>query len=121
MKQNILFLIFLVSFACGLSAQRIDEGCVGCNNAGNGAIVDNKKNNSDITIYPNPATDFFSISNEEAAEHITIFSVLGRKLATFVVSKGEKYNISDLSSGTYLVQVADKQGKTLVTQRFYKK
>ncbi len=108
----------------GVSAQRPSTGddCGNCGNAGaNGSYSDSKKATTELYIFPNPAVDYVSLSNDDVAAQITIVNMLGRKVKSFNVEKGDKYYINELPSGTYLVQVVDKQGKTLVTQRISKR
>ncbi|MCC6725613.1 MAG: T9SS type A sorting domain-containing protein [Saprospiraceae bacterium] len=75
-----------------------------------------------ISIYPNPATNFISINKDENVRDIAIFNLVGRKLKTFQdVEKGEHYDVSDLPTGMYLVQVIDTNKKILTTQRISKR
>ena len=74
-----------------------------------------------ITIYPNPASDFIQISNHEDVSQIIVFNLVGRKMKTFEVQGDEKYNISNLPKGMYLVQLVNHGKKIITTQRISKR
>lgn len=62
---------------------------------------------ANISLYPNPANTTVNIENAEGLI-VTIFDVLGREL--FIkenLSVSEQLNISNLSEGTYLLQISD--------------
>jgi hypothetical protein len=74
-----------------------------------------------ISIYPNPASEYIFVSNEEAVKSILVYNVLGRKMKNFEVEKGEHYEIGDLPNGLYVVQLVGKNNKVLTTQRLTKR
>ncbi len=75
-----------------------------------------------ISIYPNPATNYISINNDENVKSITIFNLVGRKLKTFKdIQKNEQYDVTTLPNGMYLVQVTDFSNKIITTQRISKR
>jgi hypothetical protein len=74
-----------------------------------------------ITIYPNPATDFIRISNDDAVSKVVIYNMVGREVRAYEAVRGEQYRISDLSNGMYLVQLYGQNKKILTTQRFQKR
>ena len=75
-----------------------------------------------ISIYPNPATHFISIDNDENVKEISIFNLVGRKLLYFNdVKKNERYDVTSLPSGMYLVRIVDHSNKIITTQRISKK
>jgi hypothetical protein len=61
---------------------------------------------SDIVLYPNPATDYIMVDGLLSGDVITIIDLVGRSLRTFTVS-GDKttFSVDDLSAGSYLVQI----------------
>ena len=80
-------------------------------------------NSSNFIVYPNPANGLFQISlknNSETIQNVTIFNVLGKvvKKVEAVNSNQTNINVSDLSSGVYMIEVATennlKQIKKLV-------
>ncbi len=101
MKRNILILFFGI-LAFTASAQT-------------------EKRSPQISIYPNPATDYIKLSDDDLVLNISISNMLGRKMRTFEVAKGEHYEIGDLPNGLYLIQIVGKNNKVLATQRLTKK
>jgi len=75
----------------------------------------------DISVFPNPVTENFSISENEAVEKIIVYNMLGRPLKRFSYLEGKKYKISDLSRGVYLVQMVNEKNKILSTKRITKR
>jgi hypothetical protein len=101
MKKNLLILLLSI-FAFTASAQT-------------------DKRSPQISIFPNPATEFIKLNDDDAAKNISISNMLGRKMRTFDVVKGERYEIADLPNGLYLIQIIGKNNKVLATQRLTKK
>lgn len=75
-----------------------------------------------ISIYPNPATQFISIDNDDNVKQIAIFNLMGRKLLSFQnVVKDVRYDVSNLPSGMYLIRIVDQSNKIITTQRISKR
>jgi hypothetical protein len=75
-----------------------------------------------ISIYPNPATHFISIDSDENVKEISVFNLVGRKLLSFKdVKKEERYDVTSLPSGMYLVRIVDQSNKIITTQRISKR
>ncbi len=85
------------------------------------AQMEKRSDNAVISIYPNPTTDYITINNEDAVKNIVLFNMVGRKMRTFTAEKGERYEVSDLPNGLYVVQLFGKNNKVLTTQRLTKK
>jgi Secretion system C-terminal sorting domain len=101
MKRNILILFFGI-LAFTASAQT-------------------DKRSPQISIFPNPATDYIKLNDDDAVRNISISNMLGRKMRSFDTIKGERYEIGDLPNGLYLIQIIGKNNKVLATQRLTKK
>lgn len=73
-------------------------------------------------IFPNPATEYISIKDEqEQVKTLEIYNVVGRMLERIEVShSGEKYDISRLPRGMYMVRMLDYKGTIVRTQRISK-
>ncbi len=113
MKKNLL-LIFL--FFCGsiLIAQNSSNQQI--------ALLDNTTiSKGDLKIFPNPATNFISVSENDNVKQILVFNLVGRKMKTFKAIKGEKYFVGDLPKGIYLIQLLGTKNKILRTQRVSKR
>lgn len=74
-----------------------------------------------VSVYPNPAAEYIAVKNEDAAKQVFVYNLVGRKLKTFEVVKGEKYEIGDLPNGMYLIQIVGKNDQIVATQRLQKK
>ena len=81
--------------------------------------------NTDFSLYPNPANKRLFINLKDADTqiyYITITTIEGR--TAMMLPQPEWQNgidISSLASGVYLVQMMDKQTKSLTTKKFIKK
>lgn len=60
--------------------------------------------NLKASIYPNPASDNFSIEMENEVKSVEVFSLQGQKVLT---SKNKNVDVSSLSKGMYLVRIED--------------
>jgi len=74
-----------------------------------------------ISIFPNPTTEYISVMNDHNVGQITVFNLVGRKMMTFNAVSGNKYNVSELPNGMYLVQLRDNDLKVITTQRISKR
>ena len=63
--------------------------------------VSNINNNTNIEIYPNPASDYVSISSENTVTSVTFFNVIGEKVKT--VNNSTKIEVSELNEGIYIL------------------
>ncbi len=118
----------LAFFFCGFTlitfAQK-GNGCDGCGNNLNQNLSSNTSslNRSEIklSVYPNPASDFIGVSNDEQVGKIIIFNMIGKEQKSFQATRGEKYPIADLANGMYLVKVIGNDNKLITTQRLQKR
>jgi type IX secretion system substrate protein len=116
MKQTFLLIFF--AFFTAISATQSKSGGDGMWGLQPNPIVTQAK----ITIYPNPATNFISINTDYHVKQINIFNLIGRKLKTIDnVVKDQRYDITELPKGMYLIQIVDTGNKVLTTQRISKR
>jgi surface protein len=73
---------------------------------------------NELSVYPNPSTDFIYIKNLKGINTYKIFETSGRIVQQDVL-KGEKINISSLATGNYVLQVIVKD--KIQTFKFIKK
>ncbi|MBK8555943.1 MAG: T9SS type A sorting domain-containing protein [Lewinellaceae bacterium] len=101
MKQVILLLFFVVCVA-SLKAQ--------------------SSNKPDLTVYPNPTTEYISVNDShDAVGFIAVYNLVGKKMRDFEFTRGEQYYIADLPKGIYLVQIQDRSHKAINTQKVDKR
>lgn len=73
---------------------------------------------SDFGIYPNPASNDVNFTNLSGVKALEIVNLIGQTLKRIEISAEESVvDISDLSSGAYIVQLFTDQG-ILTTQKF---
>ena len=77
------------------------------------AIADFEKE-ATIKLYPNPASNYFTLSAETTK--VEIYSITGQKVKQFdsVKSIDQQFSISDLSKGLYLVKAYNDKNQTQV-------
>ena len=110
MKKNLLFILLTLFLASAAFAQSDSDKPV--------AQLTSKKN---ISVFPNPAINFIGLSETEDVKQLIVFNVVGRKMKSFMVSEGEKYDITELPKGMYLIQILDYDNKIITTQRLSKR
>ncbi|HHS96259.1 MAG TPA: T9SS type A sorting domain-containing protein [Phaeodactylibacter sp.] len=75
-----------------------------------------------IKVYPNPASDYIKLSKATNVDRIKILSLIGTPIKTFkVYVKNEKYNVSTLPKGLYLIQLLDSNNNIIGTERLQKR
>ncbi len=75
--------------------------------------------NTQISVYPNPASDFVNISSSSTISRITVIDMLGNTVVTEIPNAGlAKINTSGFSKGVYILKV-DSETDSYVT-RFMK-
>ncbi len=74
-----------------------------------------------VSVFPNPASDFITVTNDDVVKNIFVFNMVGRKIKTFDIVKGERYEITDLPDGLYVIQLISRNNKVMTSQRLTKK
>jgi hypothetical protein len=70
-------------------------------------INDNSLEENQITISPNPTTEYLEISNLDTNTNYSIYSVDGKLALSGKTISGEKINISKLNTGIYFLNIKD--------------
>jgi len=73
--------------------------------------------NSSLSVFPNPATDYFQTSSLPGLKSIEVFSIVGNKIKTMDAVPNKHYPITDLKQGMYLVRLLGSSGQVLKTIR----
>ncbi len=68
-------------------------------------------NENEITIYPNPTTDFVQISSNEGVKAIKLFDLSG-KLLTSKDNPGNEISLTHYPKGMYMMNILFESGKT---------
>lgn len=78
-------------------------------------------NIDEINIFPNPANDYFSMTENNLIAQISIYTIVGKQVKTFNAVSSGNYSIADLSEGMYLVRLIDNKGKVAKVLRISKR
>lgn len=89
--------------------------------AGTSGIEDPESGLTDVTVYPNPATDFITLKfNTEKAENVAVnvVDVTGKLVYSEQINHAggdfqRQFNISNLSKGFYIMNLETSKGKTV--------
>ena len=122
MKQILLSLLCSLFLSVGLLAQSdLGSNCYNCATAYSDLPLFASAD-LELTVYPNPATDFIMLKNAEGVKAIKIFNLTGRQVKYFdSIIKGASYPVADLPNGMYLVQLLDLEGDVITTHRMNKR
>jgi len=93
--------------ACGDTTSSVLEVPISVEVLGSSS-TENSEIKSNLSLYPNPAYDYFSIANDSDVEQVAIFNILGKQLKTFKHRAGQTHDISNLDRGYYLIRIVDK-------------
>ena len=87
----------------------------------NATEVVQKNEQSDIMLYPNPATNELRIDCAPHAHSITVYSITGGRLKTTECVKGTTtIELNDLPAGIYVARITDADGATIGIRKFVK-
>jgi len=75
------------------------------------------KNDIQLSVYPNPATDVIKIAAPGKIKHVEVYDMSGKRVN--VTLNGDQINVRSLSSGAYLLNV-ETEGRNF-TEKFIKK
>ncbi len=107
---------FAISSRCDTEWTNLDKNFAMCPN-GTGCRIGGS---DDLEIAPNPASTYFSLSNFHPAEssgyHITLTDMNGRILKTFSQDIQQQFDVSDLPSGLYIVQIWENADRIFTTR-----
>lgn len=83
------------------------------------SVTDNEMEK--VLIYPNPATDYFSIQNDNLTK-LDVFSITGKLLLSRKINSGNEINqnVSDWNSGVYILRLENEKGQFSVEKLIVK-
>lgn len=83
-------------------------------------VVESKQ---DISIYPNPASDFVNINTSLKNGKVVVFDLSGKSIMTIIIGEDfkDKISISDLDSGMYIFSIQDLKGTEIKSEILIKK
>ena len=69
---------------------------------------------SNFKMFPNPVKDFLNISLDSEIAGVSIYNLLGQEvLRKSINARQDKIDVSELSSGTYIIKVLTQEGATV--------
>lgn len=75
----------------------------------------------DVRVYPNPATDYFSVDGVDQLKEVIVYNLVGQEVKRYKASLKAKYDVSELMRGLYLVRLVDQKEKVIKTVRLSKR
>ncbi len=75
---------------------------------------------SNVKLFPNPATDFFSLTNAEDVAFIKLYALDGRLVASYKHSADNTYSIANQPVGNYVLSFEDKNGQLFQAVEIHK-
>ena len=87
------------------------------------AAKETGKSTTGVKIFPNPATDFFSIQDDyDIVERVVVYNMIGRVMKNYTTNNnnGNKYTLTDLPEGLYVIRLLNAKGGTVKTVRLNK-
>lgn len=82
--------------------------------------TNNPSSTSAISIFPNPAVAWFSLSENVQASRVEVYNIIGKQIAQYAYQASGRYDISNLAGGMYLIRVIDSKGQVVTTKRLTK-
>lgn len=76
---------------------------------------------SDIQLYPNPAGDYFFLTENDEVDQLLIYDLTGRLVQRLNTTLDQRYDIADLPSGLYTITLINEQAERLTTRKLIKK
>jgi hypothetical protein len=88
----------------------------------NGCIsgTKNQDKTAALKIYPNPATENFSLTEASDVKKVVLYNMFGKEVKTFLHYNNAQHEISDLKAGMYVVKMLDEKSKVLKTIKLTK-
>lgn len=78
-------------------------------------------NDARLTVFPNPTTDYFEVTETTGLRYVEVFNIIGNKVKTFDAVPKKQYYVGDLADGIYLIRLATSSKKVLKTIRLSKR
>lgn len=76
--------------------------------------IDEKSLSESVAVYPNPASDYFEITNDSQSElSVNIYDILGNSVISAEATrlKKQSFSLANLNSGVYLVELKSDNQK----------
>jgi hypothetical protein len=97
----------------------LNSACFNVSMEGLSPLTEQEK--SRLRIYPNPVTDYMTVTRNTFIRQLWVSNILGKRVKTFNTNANGKYDVSDLPDGIYLVSMVDGAKKVVRTVRMSKR
>ena len=87
----------------------------------NSVSTTDNKGSSGLSVYPNPTTDYFFVTETPGLKSIELFNIVGKKIRSYDALPNKQYYVGDLLEGMYLVRLVSSSQKVLKTIRLSKR
>lgn len=84
-------------------------------------LVETQTPHPKISTYPNPAVDYFNVTNHKDLKSIVLYNLVGNPVKSFEYFENESFFIDDLPDGVYLIQFQTSNQSIIQTNRLTKK
>jgi len=76
-------------------------------------FVDKQKPKTEvqISIFPNPTSDFFTFKNDREVKTVAVYNIIGKEIKRYSHTVGQSYSVDDLQKGIYIVRLFDRSNK----------
>lgn len=99
--------------------QEIHSTTININVTGVSSTKDlNSLNN--LKVYPNPATDYFQISNAVGVKKIVVYNMFGKEVKSYFHYPNAQHEISELKTGMYIVKLLNEKNKVIKSVKLNK-
>lgn len=75
---------------------------------------------ANVKLFPNPTTDYFTLSNGDEVASMRVFALDGRVVARFERSPDNTYSIANLPVGNYVLSFEDESGQLFQAVEIHK-
>lgn len=75
---------------------------------------------NNLKVYPNPATDYFQISNASGVKKIVVYNMFGKEVKTYFHYPNAQHEIAELKAGMYIVKLLNDKNKVVKSVKLNK-
>lgn len=77
-------------------------------------------NNVNIKVFPNPATDYFQVTNGSSVKKVVLYNMFGKEVKSYFHYNNAQHEISELKTGMYIVKMMDDKNKVIKSLKLNK-
>jgi Secretion system C-terminal sorting domain len=77
-------------------------------------------NINNLKVYPNPATDYFQLSNAVGVKKIVVYNMFGKEVKSYFHYPNAQHEISELKTGMYIVKLLNDKNKVIKSVKLNK-